>query len=621
MYISHQYNMVCSSIEDTTSSVEPWDLITRWWVNNYCVRWRWMSRFGVEPCGWRGVHALSVKVGIGERVTISRSARFNAGGERPAVHTYALTKRPSSTSSPPDHHRDQERNEGRGRRALGGTGGHYRARSGRRSRHEATAGCRCDGANRSVDRRHRYCPFWFCAATGYDNSLHSTFLFFFSFLVLVLEQRDPVLAEILNIDFFLTLCPRDSAALIETVFYRLDVFSAVRYRLSLPFFLHILYEFVFVVFNCSGPRALNALCERFVRTHMLEPTGAANMTVLALNHMLPPTPSTTAATNNNNGNGGPQQQQQQQHRGADSDDMQLDIKPNVRMLTSAAAAANMTMGGGGVTGNLLLHHHHHHHHMNNISINNNNDDTAAVVTSGSPRSSSVMAAARPSGHIKFSVAALLADTRPVRSPTPGSVYDDDMDTPEDDDDEDRNSVDVETTGDGNSRRGGRRCSSSTPDRGRSPMPLHPSPPLSSSSAAAAHHHHHQHNPFQPTGGVAAMQAARAAFMMSGGAAPGSGHHGGQHHPVAPVRPTPFTAFAAAAAAAYSAAGMQHPAAPGAWHPHYAGPFPAFGSAGLNSGSPGKCHSYLPLKPPENDTETMRLVFLIIKFTQVENVFT
>jgi len=149
-----------------------------------------------------------------------------------------------------------------------------------------------------------------------------------------------------------------------------------------------------------------------------------------------------------------------------------------------------------------------------------------------------------------------------------------MDTPDDDED-DRKSVDVETTDGGVAV--GRRCSSSTPDRGRSPMPLHTSsPPLS-------HHQHHGGHPFQQPGG---SMAARAAFMMSGGGASvtGGGHH---HHPVAPVRPTPFTAFAAAAAAAYSAAGMQHPAAPGAWHPHYAGAFPGFGSTGLNSGSPGK----------------------------------
>ncbi|CAI6368296.1 unnamed protein product [Macrosiphum euphorbiae] len=226
---------------------------------------------------------------------------------------------------------------------------------------------------------------------------------------------------------------------------------------------------------------------------MLEPTGAANMTVLALNHLLPPPPTPSA----NNGGPQPQQQQQQQQQqraasGADgngADDLQQNGKTS-RMMTVAAAATNMStammMGGGPPTG--VGHHHHHHHHHNNHhssqlhnNNNNNNDDTAS-----SPRSS-VVAAARPSGHIKFSVAALLADTRPVRSPTPGSLFDDDMDTPDDDED-DRNSVDVETP-DG-AVAVGRRCSSSTPDRGRSPMPLHPSsPPLS-------HHQHHGGHPFQ-----------------------------------------------------------------------------------------------------------------------------
>lgn len=276
---------------------------------------------------------------------------------------------------------------------------------------------------------------------------------------------------------------------------------------------------------------------------MLEPTAAtaANMTVLALNHLLPPPPTSAA-------NG-----QRTAPTATDADNN----KP-IRLTTGGAT------GPGG--------------------HNNNNNNEPSDLQRSSPAS----AAARPSGHIKFSVAALLADTRPVRSPTPNSVYNsDDMDTPPEDDD-DRDSVDVETTD------GPRRCSSGSVTPGRSP-PVHghrsPLPPPPPSHHGGHHQPQHQH-PFHQPGSM----AARAAFIMSaaGAAASAGGHH--PHHPVAPVRPTPtqFTAFAAAAAAAYSAAGMQHPAAPGAWHPHYAGAFPAFGSAaGLNSGSPGKStHSLL-----------------------------
>lgn len=129
--------------------------------------------------------------------------------------------------------------------------------------------------------------------------------------------------------------------------------------------------------------------------------------------------------------------------------------------------------------------------------------------------------------ISFSVAALLADTRPRRSPTPvvgtEEPDDDDLELQESSGEDDADlEVDVE----------GRR----TP----------PNSLLNQHSSATA---------------------AQVARLML---------------PVTPVRPTPFSALAAAAAA-YS---LQQP--PQGWvHGHYPGPpvFPSFGG-GL-SGSPGK----------------------------------
>lgn len=131
-----------------------------------------------------------------------------------------------------------------------------------------------------------------------------------------------------------------------------------------------------------------------------------------------------------------------------------------------------------------------------------------------------------SNGISFSVAALLADTRPRRTPTPVEPDDDDLELQESSGEEDTE-VDVE----------GRR----TP----------PGSLLNQHSSSTA------------------AQVAR--LMM----------------PVAPVRPTPFSALAAAAAA-YSA-GLQQP--PQGWvHGHYGGPavFPSFGG-GL-AGSPGKLNN-------------------------------
>lgn len=153
----------------------------------------------------------------------------------------------------------------------------------------------------------------------------------------------------------------------------------------------------------------------------------------------------------------------------------------------------------------------------------------------SPSKTSTPSRQSESPRISFSVAALLADTRPRRSPTPvlassedGGVEDDDQDL--DDASGAEDDVDVEVT--------------------EGPR----TPPTSVSSF------------------LQQQQAAQVARLML---------------PVAPVRPTPFSALAAAAAA-YSA-GLQQPH-PQSWvHGHYPGSpvFPSFGG-GL-SGSPGKTH--------------------------------
>jgi hypothetical protein len=179
-------------------------------------------------------------------------------------------------------------------------------------------------------------------------------------------------------------------------------------------------------------------------------------------------------------------------------------------------------------------------------------------------------------HISFSVAALLADTRPTsrhRSPPlesstpyqseqPLTSSDEELN---DDESEQGSAVDIEVLRDSNSP-----VSTPTP---LTPPPLPPGGRLS--------------------GGPADVLSAR--FMFASGHGPGGGV-------VTPVRPTPFSALAAAAAA-YSA-GLQHhhPAPhhqPGSWAAstlvgHYPGAmFPgpaaaaaAFAAAGL-AGSPGE----------------------------------
>jgi hypothetical protein len=223
-----------------------------------------------------------------------------------------------------------------------------------------------------------------------------------------------------------------------------------------------------------------------------------------------------------------------------------------------------------------------------------NDETNAVAAAGGIVKSGVQLAPQPqvashqqqttnsrSSHISFSVAALLADTRPTprhrsspaflssqspplesstpyQSEQPLTSSDEDIN---DDESEQGSAVDVEVLRDSNSPVS-------------TPTPLHPGGRLSASPAD--------------------MLSAR--FMLAGG-------HGSGGGVVTPVRPTPFSALAAAAAA-YSA-GLQHhhPAhhhQPSSWAAstlvgHYPGAmFPgpaaaaaaAFAAAGL-AGSPGE----------------------------------
>jgi hypothetical protein len=209
------------------------------------------------------------------------------------------------------------------------------------------------------------------------------------------------------------------------------------------------------------------------------------------------------------------------------------------------------------------------------------------------------ASSRPS-HISFSVAALLADTRPsprhrsspsfltsqspplepstpYRSEHPLTSSDDELN---DDDSEQGSAVDVEVLRDSNSPV-------------ITPTPVTP-PPV------------HQ------GGSSADMLSAR--FMLAGGHGPGAGM-------VTPVRPTPFSALAAAAAA-YSAGLQHHHHAshhqhnswatstlvghyPGAMFPGPAAAAAAFAAAGLG-GSPGKRDCSQPCTAPRN-TATKQLV--------------
>ncbi|XP_067008112.2 muscle segmentation homeobox [Anabrus simplex] len=226
------------------------------------------------------------------------------------------------------------------------------------------------------------------------------------------------------------------------------------------------------------------------------------------------------------------------------------------------------------------------HNTKNIIINNNNNTTAVLggspykmdtidssdenLSRSSPTATTVNNLVKPavlptqhinhhnhhqhqqtnsrSGHISFSVAALLADTRPsVRSPRSPSclisqsppleqrsqhseqqLTSSDEEVNEDDDESGQGSiVDVEVLRDSNSP-------VHTPTPTSTPTPLTPPPPSLISNPAAGRI------------GDTMLLPGSARFMLGHG--PGGGM-------VAPVRPTPFSALAAAAAA-YSA-GLQH----------------------------------------------------------------
>lgn len=246
-------------------------------------------------------------------------------------------------------------------------------------------------------------------------------------------------------------------------------------------------------------------------------------------------------------------------------------------------------GGGGISSAAIA-------KMDSMMQIDSNDETNAMaaagglVKSGAPQpppanhQQQQTTSSRPS-HISFSVAALLADTRPSsrhRSPPsflssqspplePSNPYhsehpltssDEELN---DDESEQGSAVDVEVLRDSSSP-----VNTPTPT---TPPPLHPGVRMSGNSAD--------------------MLPAR--FMLAGAHGPGAGI-------VTPVRPTPFSALAAAAAA-YSA-GLQHhhPAPhhqpnswaastlvghyPGAMFPGPAAAAAAFAAAGL-AGSPGE----------------------------------